>query len=571
MALGEDGLGSEVVPVGELKEDVKLPLLEKDCSRLQWAKMRSEHVSFFGYPSLHPPPKIMRMLIETLLQPIVNEGEDSSPCVSDEELCHIIDPNKKMSRDVLEKTIHKRRTSMVMAIRSCLTLELMQRVFREPSMIKKCQEVLHHLFHHGYVRLVREVAKANLSNYATFHGSTYTSPFNNCVLAHLMEGVDKEDYIVDTIYLFCVMTWQTAMGMWQQAIDDHTIEIYKKVFVQQRRALYSISNVNELTKTIANMLMDGDVLTSEMRKALPNFITQSQVSAFRNFLLERSNISSFAAPFLPTDFIPLVYKQCPTSLWEHCYLLQLSYFLMNHGGYLWESPQLSDQNKTYCPCNLCSPHRMPQHNMALHNEILAIGTFEFMSPDGKSFKLTPELWTNKYLDKFVPGDFHPLTVAHFSDHESMFSKQRDACVTSSPELFELIRQISKSREEFLLTKGKGTYKDPVTGETISVEACERKTGLPPTCQSGGIAPQKTTVESLPTNHGQLVERDGPTHGRRESKGVRACRRGGGSYRRRVVGEQGFRDGGLGSRSGGSVRERAHTGASEATEAHENRS
>ena len=468
----DDGLGTEVTAITELEEAKMVPLKD-DVSRLQWAKMRGEHIRFFSYPSLHMPPKISRMLMETLLQPFADENqkaEEALPCLSDEEVLAIVDPTGRLHGEDALKAVEKRRAAVTMAVRYTATLELMERVFREPSMVKKMQEVLHHTFHHGFVALVRETAKVNLSNYATFHGITYNNPLNNCIMSKLLEGADKEDYVVDSIYLFLVLTWQTAMGMWQQAIDDMTIQMYTEVFTKNKYRLYSLPNPTAIGKAIVDILMDYDRLTEEMRKALPNFTCQSQITAFRHFLLERSNIPAVAAPFMPSDFVPLAYKQSPPLLWDQVYLLQLAFYLTKHGGYLWEAPEEeanNPSNRTYCPCNLCSPHRMPGHNAALHNEILAIGTFEIRSPDGKTFKLTPELWTNAYLDKFDAEDFHPFTVFHYPENASRFASTLKACVTQSPEILSLIRQIQESREEFLLTKGKGVYKDPNTGETIS--------------------------------------------------------------------------------------------------------
>ncbi|WPS63622.1 100 kDa protein [Aviadenovirus phalacrocoracidae] len=467
----DDGLGSEVSPVSELKDEIKLVPLVDDVSRLQWAKMRGEHVVFFSYPSLHMPPKISRMLMETLLQPFADENnraEDVEPCVTDEELRHIIDPLGEMNAEDAMRAILKRRSMVTMAVRYCSQLELMERVFREPSSVKKCQEVLHHTFHHGYVQVIRETAKVNLSNYATFHGITYNNPLNNCVLTRLLEGVDKEDFVVDSVYLFLVLTWQTAMGMWQQAVADETIVAYSKAFSAAKRSLYAMTSVTDISKAIVDLLMDGDRLTVEMRKALPNFTTSSQISQFRHFLMERSNVPSVAAPFMPSDFVPIAYKQGQPLLWDQIYLLQMAYYLTNHGGYLWEPEVDTPQERYYCPCNLCSPHRMPQHNVALHNEMLAIGTFEIRTCENKSFKLTPELWTNAYLEKFCSADFHPFTVRHYKHCERAFSEPLTACVTQRPEILSLIRQIQQNREEFLLNKGKGIYKDPATGETISV-------------------------------------------------------------------------------------------------------
>lgn len=571
----EDALGTEVTPITELEENGKLIPLREDVSRLQWGKMRGEHIQFFSYPSLHMPPKISRMLMETLLQPFAdenNKAEEPEPCISDEELLHIIDPLQKLRGEEAARAIERRRATVTMAVRYTVALELMERVFREPSMVKKIQEVLHHTLHHGFVALVRETAKVNLSNYATFHGITYNNPLNNCVLSKLLEGADKEDFVVDSIYLFLVLTWQTAMGMWQQAVDDTTVRVYAEVFAKEKRRLYAMSSVTAVSKAIVDILMDGDRLTEEMRKALPNFTCQSQISAFRHFLMERSNIPIVAAPFLPSDFVPLTFRQSVPLLWDQVYLLQLAFFLTAHGGYLWEPSEEEARHpfhRTYCPCNLCSPHRMPSHNTALHNEILAIGTFEIRSPDGKTFKLTPELWTNAYLDKFVPADFHPFTVFHYPENSSRFSQDTKACVTHSPEILSLIRQIQSSREEFLLTKGKGVYKDPSTGETLSRQPAEpndpQHAGVGqalPTSRAytgGGTNPASKTAgtvrSSSDTEHGQFILPKAPL--RHGSKDVRREEQSFRTSGRRRLGRRNLRQSGherperrVGGRGGG---------------------
>nr|WGL40810.1 100K [Tawny frogmouth aviadenovirus A] len=470
----DDGLGTQVTPVAELQEDTKLVPLRDDCSRLQWAKMRGEHLLFFSYPALHIPPKLSRMLMEVLLQPFADPEQERAdvpaPSLSDQELACIVDPQERMPPAQRQRAMDERRDMVAMAVRYCAELELMQRLFREPSSVKKIQECLHHTFHQGYVQVVREVAKVNLSNYATFHGATYNSPLNNCITSKLLEGLDRADYVLDTVYLFLIMTWQTAMGMWQQAVQDTTIQAYQEAFARHRRQIYALTSVSEIASAIVDLLMNGDLLTNELRKALPDFITQSQLSHFRHFITERSNVPLLAAPFLPSDFVPLAYRESPPLLWAHVYALRLAFFLTNHGGYLHEPLSESPRDKTYCPCNLCSPHRMPQHNMALHNEMLAIDTFEIRGEDNKTFRLTPEIWSNAYIDRFVAEDYHPFTVFHFDQHESSFTKDRLACVTKTPEILDLIRRIQQHREEFLLEKGKGTYKDPVTGANLNTHA-----------------------------------------------------------------------------------------------------
>lgn len=512
----DEGLGTEVTPVAELEEEIKLTPLANDPPRLQWAKMRGEHILHFSYPSLHLPPKISRMLIENLLRPFTQEcrtgkGPDTDeedwtePCLSDEELAHILDPQRKLNPIELARQLEQRRTMVAMAINYCCTLELMERFFREPSMVRKMQEVLHHTFHHGFVQTIRDVAKVNLSNYATYHGQTYISPLNNCMLAKLMEGDEREDYVVDSVYLALVTAWQTAMGMWQHAISETTIEAYTAVVQQHLRPLYALRSVSDMAKTIANILMDGDRLMEEMRKCMPNFTTLSQISAFRQFILERSNIPTHGAPFYPSDFVPLGYGQSKPILWDQVYLLRLAYYLTRHGGYLWEPESERGLAASYCPCNLCSPHRSPTENVALHNEILAIGTFEIRTSDDKSFTLTPELWTNAFLDRFVAQDFHPFQVLHYRNEPDSFSDSLQACVTRTPEVLMLIRQIQSAREEFLLTKGKGVYKDPTTGEVIS--GAKEDSQHPGAPAGKPLGPSTPAPSALPAARSYLSGRD----------------------------------------------------------------
>ncbi|UZQ21541.1 100K [Duck adenovirus 3] len=552
----EDGLGKDVTPIGELEEEVKLIPLQEDIARMQWVKGRAEHVNYFGYPSLHIPPKLSKMLMEVLIQPFVNEGDEKvKPAIDDYELWEIVDSEHKMSASELSDAMHKRRSMMLMAVRIGCQLELMERVFRNPSMVKKCQECLHHTFHRGYVSMIRDISKVNLSNFVTYHGITYNNPLNNCIMSRLCEGQDKEDFIVDSIYLFLVLTWQTAMGMWSQAIDEGTVKVYSEVFEKLKRQLYALTSVTDMSKAIVDILMDGDRLTEEMQKSIPNFITNSQISNFRSFLMERSNMPSIFAPLYPSDLIPLVFKQCTMALWDQVYLLQVAYFLMNHGGYLWEPEVETGSARSHCPCNLCSPHRMPATNQALHNEILAIGTFEIQNAEGKTFKLTPELWTNAYLEKFEPKDFHPFHALWYEGNESSFTKERTACVTTSPEVFTLIRQIKDAREEFIRTKGRGVYKDPETGEELTDSRAGSLEGptlpVPVAHKLGGAAPKKILAKPVRA----AIHHDPKASGRYEGAGAEGARQIEGGRRLGVHRQRGHLFGG--ERRGGRGSGRVH--------------
>ncbi|QIJ58760.1 100K [psittacine adenovirus 6] len=478
-----EALGSEVTPTDSLPRKTRLVTLAADYARLLYVKEKLAHVSQFAYPALNLPPKLNKVLVENLFKPFQSgtETEEEAQYIFTDDMVEECLAEKlndlNLSPEKKAEIGSKFRKDLLMALQYILPLKMMEQFFRAPPMIKKMQEMLHYTFNHGFVRLITHVTGQCLSKYITFHNMTFENRNNNPNLHASLDLNDGEDYMIDTLFLFLMYTWQTAMSIWQQNLNTDNMEQLKKLLQAKRAELVFCRDGDSMAKILLGWITDDYILVKIFQENLPNFASQMQLNNFRHFILTRSNIPGGVIPALVKDFVPIDFKESSPRLWGHVYLLQLSYFLYNHGDYM-QIFFLNDENgkpltnEVLCHCNLCSPHRMPLHNPALHNEILAIDTFDFFVPskDGKGgdrVTLSPGMWANKYLDHFKPNDFYPLDVCKFLDYPAKFTEERTACVINKPEILATLREMKKQREKFLLERGSGVYLDPETGDRLS--------------------------------------------------------------------------------------------------------
>lgn len=477
-----DGLGSEVTATDALPRKTRLVNIDLDNDRLSNLKQKLRYVTHFAYPALNLPPKLYKELVTCLIKPVQSTetaeaeqtGQGSEYAIPDDVFFEVIGTVK--SEVSLEQQLLEFRCDMIKALQYVLPLKLMQDVFRTPAMVKKLQETLHYTFHHGYIRLIGEITKKNLSNYITFHSMTFENKNNNPMLHTTLDLIDGEDYIVDSIFLILVLTWQTLMGIWQQNLNDENIEMLRNLLKNRKYELIG-KTVDEIADQVSQWITDEGRLTKIFHDFAPDFTSQAQVMNFRQFILARSNIVAGMVPALIKDFIPLDYLESPLRLWNHVYLLQLSYFLYNHGDYYQiffhtDADTKASENEAWCYCNLCSPHRMPVFNPALHNEILAIDSFDLVIPSptskmGERIKLTAGMWATKYLNHFVAKEFFPFEVKKYLDYPEIFTETPTACIITKPKVLSAIRALQRQREKFLLEKGSGTYLDPETGDVLS--------------------------------------------------------------------------------------------------------
>ncbi|QXX30961.1 100K [Psittacine adenovirus 2] len=475
-----DGLGAEVSPTDSLPRNNRLVSLERDSERLRVVKEKLNYVNHFAFPALNFPPKIHKQLVSLLYKPVQTGKEnieDLEYSISDAQIQKLVrEKYGENSETEAHKIIVGFRENILKAIQYVAPLKFLQFLLRHPNFVKKAQEILHYTFHHGFIRLVGEVTSKNLSNYVTFHGMTFENHNNNACLHTTLDLNDGEDYMVDTIYLFLVLTVQTVMGIWQQNLNDKNMDLLRSLLEEKSKELIFCENSDQMGEKLAVWITDDKELVKVFHEAIPDFISQTQIQNFRSFILARSNIAGCLIPALPKDFVPMDFNESPPRLWSHVYLLRLSYFLYNHGDYYQtfffnDSESKTPENEIYCHCNLCAPHRIPTYNTALHNEILAIGTFDFYVPDekleGQRLTLSAGMWANKYLDHFVAEEFFPFEVKKYIDYPELFKKEMTACVITKPKVLSSIRQIQKQKEKFLLEKGSGNYLDPQTGELIN--------------------------------------------------------------------------------------------------------
>ncbi len=448
--------------------------LEGDNARLAVLK-RSIEVTHFAYPALNLPPKVMNAVMDGLImrrgQPLApdanlhEETEDGQPVVSDEQLTRWLE-----NADPAE--LEERRKMMMAAVLVTVELECLQRFFGDPEMQRKVEETLHYTFRQGYVRQACKISNVELSNLVSYLGILHENRLGQSVLHSTLRGEARRDYVRDCVYLFLCYTWQTAMGVWQQCLEERNLKELEKLLQRALKDLWTGFNERSVAAALADLIFPERLLKT-LQQGLPDFTSQSMLQNFRNFILERSGILPATCCALPSDFVPLVYRECPPPLWGHCYLFQLANYLSYHAD-LMEDSSGEGLMECHCRCNLCTPHRSLVCNTQLLSESQIIGTFELQGPsssDEKSaapgLKLTPGLWTSAYLRKFVPEDYHAHEIRFYEDQSRPPKAELTACVITQGEILGQLQAIQKARQEFLLKRGRGVYLDPQSGEELN--------------------------------------------------------------------------------------------------------
>lgn len=507
-----DGLGDEEVLAENALENQDSVLIELkgDNPRLAVLK-RTTALSHFAFPATTLPPKVMSTVLDNLLSKRVEgkpqldgqEPEDSyDHVVSDEEL------SKWLDLPVDDKLLQERRKTMTSVFLVTCPLVCMQKFFTETDFFRKLEENIHYLFKHGYVKQACEVSNVELTNLVSYLGILHENRLGQCVLHNTLQGESRRDYIRDTIYLYLIYTWQTAMGVWQQCLKDDNLKELQKILQKYKRDLWS--GFDELTIAMdLRALIFPDTLVKVLQDGLPDFASQTQMQNFRSFILERSGLLPSMCNALPSDFVPITYRESPPTLWGYTYLLKLANYLMFHTDVAFDltSPGLLS---CYCRCNLCTPHRSLAVNNALLNERQTIGTFEIQGPpraDGTEstpLKLTAGLWTSAYLRKFVPEDYNPRAIEFYEDQSGKSKKPLEACVITEATILAQLQDIKKAREEFLLKKGHGVYLDPQSGERLDVDLSSSRTD---TAADGAAQTRHSGPFSLKTLSSQKTKGD----------------------------------------------------------------
>lgn len=522
--------------------------LEGDNARLAVLK-RTIEVSHFAYPALNLPPKVMRSVMDQLLikrsEPLDPNmadlnSDDGQPVVSDEELARWLG-----TQDPAE--LQERRKSVMAAVLITVELECLQRFFTNPQTLRKVEESLHYAFRHGYVRQACKISNVELSNLISYMGILHENRLGQNVLHSTLEGEARRDYVRDCIYLFLILTWQTAMGVWQQCLEERNLEELDKLLVRERRKLWTAFSERTAACQLADLIFP-ERLMQTLQNGLPDFVSQSILQNFRSFILERSGILPAMSCALPSDFVPLCYRECPPPLWSHCYLFSLANYLAHHSD-LMEDSSGEGLLECHCRCNLCTPHRSLVCNTELLSETQVIGTFEIQGPEQQqkgtsSLKLTPALWTSAYLRKFIPEDYHAHQIKFYEDQSRPPKAPLTACVITQSQILAQLQAIQQARQEFLLKKGHGVYLDPQTGEELN-------TPTPSAATSCRL--QKHAVQGEQTSHCP-AEGSEAEASRAVGRGVVGRQSGRGNFRRGGGGH-----GELGQSSRGGTRGRAPRG------------
>ncbi|AFK92779.1 100 kDa protein [Human adenovirus 44] len=470
-----EGLGrDETRAANALKETAEeeghtsaLVELEGDNARLAVLK-RSVELTHFAYPAVNLPPKVMRCIMDQLIMPHIEaldesqeqRPEDARPVVSDEMLARWLG-----TRD--PQALEQRRKLMLAVVLVTLELECMRRFFTDPETLRKVEETLHYTFRHGFVRQACKISNVELTNLVSCLGILHENRLGQTVLHSTLKGEARRDYVRDCVFLFLCHTWQAAMGVWQQCLEDENLKELDKLLARNLKKLWTGFDERTVASDLAEIVFP-ERLRQTLKGGLPDFMSQSMLQNYRTFILERSGMLPATCNAFPSDFVPLSYRECPPPLWSHCYLLQLANYIAYHSDVI-EDVSGEGLLECHCRCNLCSPHRSLVCNPQLLSETQVIGTFELQGPQESTapLKLTPGLWTSAYLRKFVPEDYHAHEIKFFEDQSRPQHADLTACVITQGAILAQLHAIQKSRQEFLLKKGRGVYLDPQTGEVLN--------------------------------------------------------------------------------------------------------
>lgn len=460
-----DGIGNADLSA-ELKTEQKLALLTMDSNRSAWFKAKATHLHNWAYPSLSLPPCVQKLLQETLV------GKPQDPNKLDDSYEVAITDKMLVDLGIPEAKCSSRRETACTAATYGILLSCLEKFFCSPRFVKNCQESLHYTFGHGFVKLVQVVTDVCLSDFVTYHGLTHKNRLNNPRQHSQLNEEDRFDYLVDSIYLFLVFTWQTAMDIWAQTLDKATQTSLRQKLQDAVPRILKQENTFAMSTQIADTIFPP-LLLDALSTSLPDFTNQAQLNNFRTFICTKSGVPQAMCPALPSDFVPLNYDESHPILWSHVLLLRLSAFLLNHGDYMTVPPNPYLVSECYCNCNLCAPHKMPCYNQYLLNEILTIDNFEIQGPPddkgnpSKRIALTANKFANAYLSSFKEKDYFYDRVQHYKDNKHAFQEKVEACLIKDEKLLALLRETQLRREKELLKRGTGIYLDPVTGEPLT--------------------------------------------------------------------------------------------------------
>lgn len=461
----DDSLGN-VSLSAELESEQKIALLKHDSERLSWWKTKAKNMKMWGYPALSLPPVVQRVLLEKFV------GKPQDPNNLEEKYEMALSDTVLKNLGISTEDYKEKRSLAATAATYGFQLECMTDLLCNPKFVHRCQESLHYTFGHGFVKLVHVLTDVNLSDYVTFHGMTHKNRLNHNRQHTQLDHIDRWDYLIDCIYLFLVMTWQTAMDIWGQTIDESVISSMKTQLEDNlERILKETTSKNVAIKMKESIF--PPLLLDALLSSLPDFINQTQLANFRTFICLKSGIPQAICPALPSDFVPLTFSEAHPVLWNHVLFLNMSSFLLNHGNYMNVPAPPHVISQCYCDCNLCSPHKMPCYNPNLLNEILTIDNFEMQGPPDESgkptkiIKITPAQFANAYLMQFPQGDYHHNKVIYYKNKKECFTLPLEACLIKNDSLLAAIRETQLRREKELLKRGSGIYLDPLTGEPLT--------------------------------------------------------------------------------------------------------
>lgn len=477
----DESLGKEAGPIHDLESDNgKLPMLKDDSPRVRFIKQQIEDFNSFCYPSLLLPPNLSLALQESLLT-----GPPKTPIQTDNVLASdSIDVVKEAFEDgeISDKDLESLKVRLSLCMLVDVSLRALEIFITDPRIVRGIQEALHYTFNHGFVRLVTKMTGTDLSSYATYGGLTHHTKTSHGGAHRALPKDLQREFLLDQIYAYLILTWQTFLTLWHQSLDAEIIKLLKERLSKERRLIYDASSVRKMSDEILKIVLPKIVIEAAAEN-LPNLCTQSQLQNFRVFITERSGIPH-VIPLLLQDVVPIDMAQSPLYLWSHTYLLNFAAFILNQGDYQRDTLSQSGNSLTncvLCHCNLCSPFKTPVQNKMLKQELELVGNLNIDAPatdgSGKNvphLRLTPQLFVESFLRPALNERFLFDRVIFYAEEPEFFPQPDEGFVIKDSVLLDRLSRTRRAQEVKLLCRGGGRYLDPETGDDLTLRSCASK-------------------------------------------------------------------------------------------------
>ncbi|RDT70650.1 hypothetical protein DW287_09105, partial [Haemophilus influenzae] len=136
-----------------------------------------------------------------------------------------------------------------------------------------------------------KISSVELSNLVSYLGILHENRLGQSVLHSTLRGEARRDYVRDCVYLFLCYTWQTAMGVWQQCLEERNLKELEKLLQRALKDLWTGFNERSVAAALADLIFPARLLKT-LQLGVPDFTSQNMLQNFRNFILEYSGLPS---------------------------------------------------------------------------------------------------------------------------------------------------------------------------------------------------------------------------------------------------------------------------------------